>query len=298
MIALASVCGLFSACASGQSISEERVATEHLLSSGGKERSYYLINPSGNEPKPLVLLLHGGGGNGNTLIEAAVWKDKALAEGFIAVFPNGTGRRDNRYTWNAGGCCAYAMTSGADDIGFMDDLLDEITANYPVDENRIYMAGISNGGMMTYRTAGMLSERLAGIATVVGAMFDDQPVPVSPVPILAINSRQDGVLPYEGGKSKRLLVRRSQRSDFLSAPEIARRWAAWNGCDPASQISQNGVVTTEKFSACSAETMFITLEEGGHGWPGGRALRESPEQASDVLNATDAIWDFFSKHSK
>lgn len=269
------------------------------LESAGARRTYRVHIPSTVSGEvPLVIVLHGGGGNGSTLIYSAGWLDKAEAEGFIVAFPDGTGRREDRYTWNAGGCCAYAMTSKAGDVAFIGDLIDHLSGELNVDPARIYLAGISNGGMLTHRVGAVHGDKLAAIGVVVGAMFEDQPVPTTKLPVLAINAIHDGVVPYEGGSSPMALVARAQSALFLSAAESANRWASWNGCDPSPEEVSSGSLTTLSYTGCKegADVVFFSLADGGHGWPGGTKLRESPEQASTAINATDELWAFFATH--
>jgi len=85
-------------------------------------------------------------------------------EGFVAVYPNGTGRGTRALTWNAGGCCAYAERNNIDDVGFTKALLDDLTSRVHIDRTRVYATGISNGGMMAFRLAVEASDRIAAIA--------------------------------------------------------------------------------------------------------------------------------------
>ncbi|MEZ6012833.1 MAG: PHB depolymerase family esterase [Hyphomonas sp.] len=264
------------------------------IRSAGDDRTYDIYVPaSASGPLPLVIALHGGGGNSSSMVASAGWVKKAKAEGFIAVFPNGVGRMEKRYTWNAGGCCAFAMTEKSPDVKFIGDLIDAVEASEPVDRQRVYLTGMSNGGMLTFRVAAELGDKLSAVGTVVGAMFEDQPLPKGNMPIVMINAVQDGVVPYDGGMSPMPLVRKSQTAPFLPARETAKRWASWNHCSGEPLAARKASVVTETFEGCTADTVFITLEEGGHGWPGGQALRESPEQASGAISATDELWAFF-----
>lgn len=269
------------------------------LASSGKQRIYRLHIPANASGEmPLVLALHGGGGNSATMVSVSHWVETADAEGFIVAFPEGVGRMANRATWNAGGCCAYAMTSGSQDIAFIRDLIDHLSAQYPVDPDRVYMVGLSNGGMLTNRAGALLGDKLTAIGTVVAGMFEDQPVPEAPIPVIAISALHDDVVPYGGGMSPVSMVARSQSAPFLPAPESAARWARWNGCGETPSQSEAGTVITARYQGCEdgANVVFVTLEEGGHGWPGGPTRREGALPASDAVDATDVLWDFFAQH--
>lgn len=269
------------------------------LSSGGTQRTYRLHVPANVSGEvPLVLALHGGGGNSSTMVSVSHWVETADAEGFIVAFPEGVGRMANRATWNAGGCCAYAMTHGSEDITFISNLIDHLSAQYPVDPDRVYMAGLSNGGMLTNRAGALLGDKLAAIGTVVGAMFEDQPVPQAPLPVIAINAVHDDVVPYGGGLSPVSMVARAQSAPFLPAVESAARWADWNGCSETPIQSQAGTVITTRYQGCEdgADVVFVTLEDGGHGWPGGPTRRDDGLPPSDAVDATDLLWGFFAQH--
>src|SRR5262245_31947104 len=68
---------------------------------------------------PLVLVLHGGGGNADNAENMTGFTAKARDEGFVVVYPDGTGPlADKLLTWNARHCCAYAMKNDVDDVGF------------------------------------------------------------------------------------------------------------------------------------------------------------------------------------
>ena len=60
-------------------------------------------------------------------------------EGFVVVYPNGSGLlRARLLTWNAGGCCGYAMRADVDDVGFVRALLDDLAARVAFDRRRVY----------------------------------------------------------------------------------------------------------------------------------------------------------------
>jgi polyhydroxybutyrate depolymerase len=115
------------------------------------------------------------------------------------VYPDGVPSHINIRTWNAGGCCGYAMNNNIDDVGFIDDLLDTLQADFAIDSLRTYATGMSNGGFMSYRLACELSERLAAIAPVAATMTIDVCEPVRAMPVIALHSYLDTSVPYLGG---------------------------------------------------------------------------------------------------
>ena len=121
------------------------------------ERTYLVHLPSGfngSENLPLVIAMHGGFGSADNLQNQSQLGEKADEEHFIVVYPEGVqgGVFDIR-TWNAGWCCGHASTTDVDDVGFINALLDKLIDDFPIDTDRIYATGMSNGGFMSYRLA-------------------------------------------------------------------------------------------------------------------------------------------------
>ncbi|MGV7206438.1 alpha/beta hydrolase family esterase [Oxalobacteraceae bacterium A2-2] len=274
---------------------------ETTLAFGGVQRSYLVLDASqGRAAAPLVVLLHGGGGNGATMI--ARWQAKAAAEGLILVAPNGIGRKANSGTWNAGGCCGEAMASGSEDVRFVGAVIDDVSRTTRVDASRVYVAGLSNGGMLAHRVAIAYPRRLAGAAVVAGALFGDEPAPRVPVPMLIMHGMKDQVVGYEGGMSPTRFVARAQSQPFKPVAYAVDFWRRADGCGGAPVVSTEGDVTTETSNACAAgaEVRFYRLASADHGWPG-PATGEKPlveRQHYDDIDATSVIWDFFKTHTR
>jgi len=138
----------------------------------GTERTYRVHLPPSLkrvDKPPLLIVLHGGGGSGKQMERMTLGKFNTLAdrEGFIVVYPDALGRH-----WNDGrGLRRYfSQREGVDDVGFIAALIDHFLRELNVDRKRIYVAGMSNGAMMCCRLASELSERVAAVAAVAGAM--------------------------------------------------------------------------------------------------------------------------------
>lgn len=267
---------------------------------GGAGREYLLAAPTGVErPVPLVIALHGGGGNAKTMTPR--WLDTAHREGFAVAFPSGVGRTANMGTWNAEGCCGYAMTSGSDDIAFIAAMIDDISRTHRIDPARIYVTGLSNGGMLTYRIGAALAPRIAAIAVVSGAMFGGEPVPSTPLPVLIMHGAQDDIVPFKGGTSPMALVARSQSRPFREVPYAVDFWRRTDGCAPSPSVESKGDVTVETYGQClkGSEVVFYRLNSAGHTWPGPVAANGGLERARyDQIDATKVIWRFFSRHAR
>jgi polyhydroxybutyrate depolymerase len=169
------------------------------LKMGEVDRSYLVHVPpkyDAKKPTPVVLVLHGAGTNGAITVFFCGMNKKADEAGFIAVYPNGTGLAGLMLTWNAG---RFQGKEGkADDVAFIAKLLDDLATVVNVDPKRVYATGISNGGMMCYRLAAELSDRIAAIAPVAGTMAIDKYNPKRPVPVMHFHGTADKMVPFAG----------------------------------------------------------------------------------------------------
>lgn len=270
----------------------------------GTRRTYILhVPPEYKKEKhlPLVIVLHGGGGNAGNMIRRTGFSEKADRENFVVVYPNGSGRsEESLLTFNAIGCCAYAMRNKVDDVAFVSKLIDVLTAEYGIDKKRVYVTGFSNGAMIASYLAASISNKIAAVAPVSGAIFASSPKPIGTMAVLLIHGTADTAVPYDGGMSKRPVIIPSQSEPYRSVFDGAKYWAENSNCKGTPETKTSGIVTTERFVGCAAgsEVEVISIKGGVHAWPGGNNGRGAMDAPSVDLNATDAIWDFFKKHHR
>jgi polyhydroxybutyrate depolymerase len=292
----------------------EAMLQRHTIQCGGLTRSYLLCVPE-NLPRdraaPLVVMFHGGGGTGRGAALETGWARKAQAEGFIAVFPDGTPLdlsaparfRGNPQTWQDGSGRFEAGRPQIDDVGFVSRMLDELCAEYPVDERRIYATGFSNGASMTFRVGVDLSSRFAAIAPVAGAFWLQDPHPARPVSLCYITGAADPLNPLQGGVPRtRGGIPLGEGKPKPPVTDSVLRWAQMIGCPvEAHPLDAPEGVTLIRYGPGEegTEVLFYTVEDCGHTWPGGKSLL--PEsmvgKTTDRLNATDVIWEFFTHHA-
>jgi polyhydroxybutyrate depolymerase len=175
------------------------------LTVGDLERSYLVHIPQKydrEKPTPVVLVYHGGGSNAEVMVRFSGMDMQADTSGFIAVYPHGTGRLEKVLTFNGGNCCGYAMRSKVDDVEFTRRLLDDLATITNVDSKRVFATGMSNGGIITYRLASELSDRIAAIAPVGGPMGTETCNPNRPVAVMHFHGTDDENAPFKGGKGK------------------------------------------------------------------------------------------------
>ena len=273
---------------------------ERTLVVGKHERSYEVDAPAGAPPPggwPVVLVFHGGGGTAAGARTQSRMSALGAAEGFVAVYPEGSGGIAGKLkTWNAGTCCGWAMNHHVDETAFVAALLDDLPAVVAIDTKRVYATGISNGGMMAYQVACTLAGRIAAIAPVAGemTMAANECRPTRPVPVLVIHGTADRNLPFDGGPGARALAVHDVRS-VAAAIEF---WRANNRCADAPVATRQGAVTRTRYLDCSegGEVELVVIEGGGHSWPGGDRMARFLDPPSNALDASAEIWRFFSRH--
>jgi polyhydroxybutyrate depolymerase len=267
---------------------------------GGRQRSYRLHLPPGADgrPLPLVVVLHGGGGDMTAAARQTRFDAEADRAGFIVVYPNGSGLLPDRLlVWNAGTCCGYAVKHDVDDVGFIRALVGELKARHAIDATRIYATGFSNGGMMSYRLACEVSELFAAIAPVAATQTLHGSMPSHPVSILHIHGSADENVPLRGGLGRKSLDEDSSRPPVSQS---IRFWVERNGTVETPATSQHRGIRREVYTGGreGSEVEFWLIDGGGHAWPGGDRLMNWLDAPSKELDATAAIWAFFAAHSK
>ncbi len=260
-------------------------------------RTYLLHLPPAyvqGTPMPMLIAMHGGFGWGSQLENQSQLSVKADNEGFIVVYPEGVRGNLNIRTWNAGGCCGYAMNNNIDDVGFISTLLDSLINKLTIDTNRIYATGMSNGGFMSYRLACELSGRIAAIAPVAASMNVQNCTPTRPVPVIHFHSYLDFNVPYTGGIG-------AGTSNHYNPPldSVMHAWSLINSCQtPDDTIRHDSSLTHIKWDNCSCDhhmELYLTAD-GGHSWPGGNSTGVG-DPVSMLISANDLMWDFFQQFS-
>lgn len=264
---------------------------------GGLKREYRVYVPTNyrpDRPVPLVVALHGGGGNMDFQADDERYGliSKAESAGFIVLFPNGYSRRASGKlaTWNAGRCCGAARDENIDDLGFLRSLVSKLSRQLNIDASRVYATGMSNGAMMAYRLACEASDMFAAIATVAGTDNTVKCSPARPVSVFHIHANDDTHVLFGGGAGPDA----REKTSFTSVPDTMNKWAGLNQCPakPQRVINKPGAYC-DLYAPCNggSQVKLCVTESGGHSWPGAEKTRGGP--ASQALSATDMLWEFF-----
>jgi len=251
---------------------------------------------------PVVFALHGLS-FGSRVMEINTGLSRlADKEGFIVVYPYGS--QPNSfipYSWNSEYCCAYAYKENIDDVGFIASLISDLRNNYNIEDDKVYMTGHSNGGMLGMYVALKHPDKVRAVAVVSsavgGKVYKEDEMHTleksyQAMPILLMNGRNDLAVPFDGSAIEGLDL-----YSFTSAYDAVDFWLDNNKCNKhPTEISNQDKFTQEVYAECeaSSEVVFIA-HNGSHTWPG--SLKDILKSISGKnINATQLVWDFFKEH--
>jgi polyhydroxybutyrate depolymerase len=264
----------------------------------GISREYLVHVPKSyrGSPTPMLIALHGGGGDADFQADDSKYKliSKSEQAGFIAVFPNGYSQMPSGVlaTWNAGTCCGKAQENNVDDVGFIREVIHRVERQANIDPRRIFATGMSNGAMMTWRLACEAPE-VRAIAPVEGTdNTTGQCLPSHPVAVIEFHAADDPNVPFNGGVGTG-----PSHTNFKSVPETQGKWVL---IDRASATKAQRVLTVPG-AHCDlhpggrggAPVELCVTDTGGHSWPGG-GTQQGRKQPSMAISANDLMWNFFS----
>ncbi|MBF88976.1 MAG: hypothetical protein CMG75_04810 [Candidatus Marinimicrobia bacterium] len=260
------------------------------LSHDGLTREYYIYIPDsydGSSEFPLILNFHGYGGDPLSQLYIADMRMLADSENFILVYPqgspeNGDGSNTEKdgYLWNTM-LPSDSNKSNADDFGFIEQLINEISSNYNLDQSRVYACGYSNGAGFSYSLACYLSDKIAAIGSVSGLMWEGVKTtcnPTHPTAVISFNGTSDNVRPYDGIEDY-----------LLSVDDMLNYWAGYNKINDSPL--KKTVNTMVEHYIYSGGDQGVSLEhykiiKGSHDWF---------EIKNEGSNINSLIWEFLSR---
>jgi polyhydroxybutyrate depolymerase len=284
------LCGVLMVCFA--STPQAQGWRESSLAVGGVERWYRVYAPQTlARHAAVVVVLHGGTESMRTLFkekhDGGQWLKLADREGVLLVVPNGVNGHSgdahgDRQNWNDLRGKAAEVQSQADDVGFIRALLGRIGTEHDIDPRRIYVTGVSNGGMMTYRLLIEMPERFAAGAAFVAHLpreTDRLRPPARPVPLMMWSGTSDPVMKFDGGEIT------GGRGDMRSARDTVAWWLAANRADangvrvellPDADPDDGCRIEKSSYPALpgGAPVTFYRAEGGGHGMPSTAATTE------------------------
>ncbi len=265
----------------------------------GQWRHYLLYKPDGlTTPAPTVFVLHGYGSNMYQMMLYSQMNQVADTAKFLVVYPQGTTDLNGNHYWNAG-----FSPLGARDTLFLNRLIQRLTDSLGIaDRNRIYMCGMSNGGIMTYYMACFAGRYLAAIGSVAGSMIASwyqSCAPDHPIPLIHFHGTSDTYVPYEGGTTQWPVT-------FIAVDTIITQWRTYLPVLPTpdsihiDQYNDGTVIDWFRWfdasQSCSSLELF-RIEGGGHTWPGAIPV-PSLGTTTREIHASRELWRFFQQHRR
>ncbi len=269
---------------------------DSIITSDGIQRHYEIFRSnSATGPRPAVFLLHGGGSTAAEMRRYTAFDDLAEEAGIVAVYPQGLDK-----DWNA--------ASGEEDR-FLLRLADDLAARGLVDRRRIYIAGISNGGIMALQMACSHADRIAGIAVIAASLpsgFDCRPR--RRLPVIFINGMADRLIPFASGGSAAGINSGSAAGSVVSVQESLAVFARLEACRtrhsrllpaPAPPDGTRALVYDYGGCAPGGALESAAISGGTHSWPNARPdviLPSIQTPPSRAIDANSQIWRFFARH--
>jgi len=296
----------------------ETVVIEH----DGREREYRVFVPRRinrkNDPAPLVVCLHGGGGNASQVSRMGM-SGKATKHQFVVAYPNAIDSH-----WNDGrDAPRYAEhDQEIDDVAFILKVVDELKANCPIDSDRVFVMGVSNGGFMSQRLAMEHSQVFSAAGIVIASMGEaikEKFAPELPVSMLFMNGTDDPLVPYDGGEVTVEIfpsLRRSgnqaagTRGYCVSTDDVVSMWCKRNKLSGKPAVAQLPNKNKDDGSRVESRlwrdgelgtaVALYKVVGGGHTIPGRKT--PLPEklvgQTNEDIDALEVIWQFFANHGR
>lgn len=269
----------------------------HTLTHNNLERTYEIFVPqsySAEEAVPLMVVLHGAGGTGWGMAQSVEFNAVAEEENFIVAYPDAIDTR-----WSYLDVPIDDRDANADDLGFIHAMIDTLSEEYSINENRIYVVGFSNGGIMAGRLRCDADERIAGVVAVAATMtfgVSQTCLDASPMPFAVVLGTEDQVFPLAGI----LQVQDGTMYGSFSVPQTTSFMASLNGCSLEQHTAQVSADTSPvrvvlQLTQCpeDAPVAFYGIVGGDHRWPGGL---EIVNLDGEIISMEAEIWDFLSAH--
>lgn len=224
---------------------------------GPADRRAQLVAPDEvTVPAPLLVLLHGYTSDAAQQDAYLGVTAQAASRGLYVLLPNGTTAPGGERFWDASPACCNFTGSTVDDVGYLGALIDEAIEARPIDPERVFLFGHSNGGFMSYRMACERAEQIAGIAVLAGADLPevDDCEPSEPVSVLHLHGTDDELVLYDGGQFA--------AAPFPGALESVTRWAERIGCDAEPVARDSLDLEAGIDGAETVVTRFVACDDG------------------------------------
>jgi polyhydroxybutyrate depolymerase len=273
---------------------------------GDYDRQFVIVTPKDadfDHPAAVVFFFHGAGGSAEQAMQSYGWVEKAKKEHFFVVFPQGLGLRPGAASTFLNNPAVWrderpGTSDAVSDVDFFSTLLTKLEEVLPIDHQRVFVTGFSNGAGMTFALGAHFSDRIAAIAPVASQSFVTADTLARPLPVYYLVGGADPLIPFTGGEAT---TPWGLTRTWPPVQQSVDQWVKLDGCDqkPENGSVHDGVrVQRYRPRHDGAEVIFTVVTGNGHHWP--VSVEALPRQISgpalDPFSATDRIWDFFRRH--
>ena len=247
-------------------LSAAQVNSLKSITTGGKNRQYYLYVPDNLKPNsPLIISCHGMNQDYNYQKEQTQWPSLADTASFVVVYPVGIAGS----VWSVNYQTGWDL-DGMTDVNFMLDIIDEVKANYDIDDTRVYMSGFSLGGAFTYYMANKAADKIAAFASISGYnLMGGSTSSDRPVPIIHVHGTADDIMNYNGIK------------------DYVKKWAQAQNCNmtPVETAGTGYECMRYTDGDCETEVVLYSVTGRGH------------EPSNNGFHTSNSIWAFCKQYT-
>jgi polyhydroxybutyrate depolymerase len=207
----------------------------------------------GKTPLPALIHFHGYRESAGEMMARSDLTDFAERRGVLLVFPHGEGN-----TWSYPGSPANYR----DEFVFVDQVMADLGARFPLDRTRLLVSGFSQGAAMAWNLACYRGDRFSAFLAIAGTLWRPQPVhcPGAAPALIHIHGVADRMVPLEG---RPIRGGAFHQGDAFRAMAMMR---AAHACPAsASQAVRSGALACEQLSGCaSGKLLAFCFHPGGH----------------------------------
>lgn len=305
VVSLLSSCGLLPDDSASEGLSGyDPAIIETSLAYQGLERDVllYVPFPLPENGVPLVIMLHSEGSTPEGVMWKTTegrWNEIAFREKLVVAYPRGYGGYWNDCLISPGG-----HYSEQDDVGFILELISWLSEQYPIDTDRVFAAGHSNGGMMALRLAQEAPRSFAGVFAnnALLPVESECTVPTDKIPLMLLVGTADPIMPYSGGQPG---LEGSASNPVMSATATVDTWLRYLGLPDEVRVTElpdrvdddHSTVSRMIYADGETSLWFYRVNDGGHAWPGKEPFSRLEQQTNGYKNqdiqAADEAWKFF-----
>ena len=269
------------------------------------QRVYSLHIPDsfdGTVAAPMVVFLHGGGGNAQSAQNFTNFNEISEENDFLMLYPQaGFEFPDNSFIW-ADGRGLAPDEQGIDDVGYINNLIDFLETQYNINNDKIYLCGFSNGSFLAQKIAFEANSQFAAVGTIGGTMSEElfeNNNPNRAIPMIYIFGKDDPLVPYNGGFV-------SGNMDFepvIGIEQAVDFWVNNNNCRttlpkvnlPDVNLNDSSSVAVFEYTDGDANSIvkYYEITGGGHTWPGVPLPNQNLGNVNMDIEASKVLWEFF-----